>query len=199
MDDTSRLKRIEKIKNGFKDSREYDIIVSGKVLYGNGIDLYILPVTSIPETGFEYHFIAYGKIELLGIAVIKRCMDYLREPWGVPELIFRMDRLKSFFNSRLADGGSKWKLNNCRLEYNGRGVELTYPEGCILKVLLLYKDELVSREALFYSLWGELPSVKSRVLDVHISALRRKIRYLKEDDSINPILSVRGYGYRFNV
>ncbi len=168
-------------------------------MYGNGIDLYILPVTSIPENGFEYPFIAYGKIELLGIAVIKSCMDYLREPWGVPELIFRMGRLKSFFNSEDADGESKWKLNNCRLEYNGRGVEVTYPEGCILKVLLFHKDELVSREVLFYSLWGELPSVKSRVIDVHISSIRRKIRYLKEDDSINPILSVRGYGYRFNV
>ncbi|NOY07263.1 MAG: winged helix-turn-helix transcriptional regulator [Spirochaetes bacterium] len=168
-------------------------------MYGNGIGLYILPVNSIPENGFEYPFIAYGKIELLRIAVIKNCMDYLREPWGVPELIFRMDRFKSLFGHGSVNGESKWKLNNCRLEYNGREVELTYPEGCIFNMLLLHKGKLVSREVLSYSLWGELPSVKSRVIDVHISALRRKIRYLKEDDGGNPIHSVRGYGYRFNV
>ena len=64
----------------------------------------------------------------------------------------------------------------------------------LLRVLLAQPMRVFSRSELIESVWGgDFPGV-DRVVDVHISSLRRKLG----DDAENPryLATVRGVGYR---
>jgi two-component system alkaline phosphatase synthesis response regulator PhoP len=66
----------------------------------------------------------------------------------------------------------------------------------LLKLLVLNKGKVLSRELLLEKVWGFDYFGETRTVDVHIRYLRQKI----EDDDSNPtyIETVRGIGYRFN-
>ena len=161
------------------------------------MDIYILPVEIAPEKGFPYPFIAYGTIEFLEVAALKGCTDYLREPWGRKELLFRVQKAVSGFIRKKPGDELEWKLLGRQLAYGDKTIRLSFPEALIFKVFIAHTEELVNRETLFYTLWGKLPTDKSRVIDVYISSLRRKIKYLKDNPDYNAIMPVRGYGYFF--
>ena len=63
-----------------------------------------------------------------------------------------------------------------------------------LRLLLLNKDKVVSREELLRSVWGEDAEKDNGTLDVHIRWLREKL----EADPSHPekIRTVRGVGYK---
>jgi len=73
---------------------------------------------------------------------------------------------------------------------DGEEVHLTPTE---LRVLLLLTEEpghVYSREKIAYTVWGYEWAGDSRVVDVHIQRLRKKI-------GARMIETVRGFGYRF--
>jgi two-component system response regulator RegX3 len=53
-----------------------------------------------------------------------------------------------------------------------------------------------SRDELLQAVWGYTPQVSTRIVDVHVAWLRRKI----ETDPKSPeyIITVHGEGYRFS-
>ena len=67
-------------------------------------------------------------------------------------------------------------------------------EQSILRMLAANAGQTVSREALFYGIWGRPASEASRVVDVHIASLRKKLRRLFPRSG-TIIRSVRGVGY----
>lgn len=71
---------------------------------------------------------------------------------------------------------------------------LSLQEARILRLLLHQRGEPVPREALFYAVWGRPPTGESRVVDVHVSNLRGKLRRLFPE-SRGCLRSVRGVGY----
>jgi len=52
----------------------------------------------------------------------------------------------------------------------------------------------VSREALYYGIWGRSAAGQSRAVDMHIASLRKKLRRLFPESG-DCIRSVRGVGY----
>ena len=66
----------------------------------------------------------------------------------------------------------------------------------LLKMLILNKGKVLSRELLLDKIWGFDYYGETRTVDVHIRYLRQKI----EDDDSNPVYieTIRGIGYRFN-
>ena len=75
-------------------------------------------------------------------------------------------------------------------EIDGAEVHLTPTE---LRILLLLTEEpghVYSREKIAYTVWGYEWAGDSRVVDVHIQRLRKKIGATR-------IETVRGFGYRF--
>jgi DNA-binding response OmpR family regulator len=139
--------------------------------------------------------IAYGNQQFLRQAFMAGCFDYLKDPWGPEELLFRLERLFQVSHKPLKWQGLSLQGNILAAE-SGLTIMLTHPESIILKHLLSNQGEVVPREALFYAIWGHLPNTKSRAVDVHISSLRKKIsRLLADNDGINPITSVRRIGY----
>ena len=77
----------------------------------------------------------------------------------------------------------------------GRSLHLTPKEFELLYFLASNAGKVLSREKILNHVWGYEYPIETRVIDVHIRNLRRKI----EQDAAHPffILAVPGIGYRF--
>ena len=71
---------------------------------------------------------------------------------------------------------------------------LTIKEFKLLKILIGKAGVTVEREELFREVWGDDFMGETRTLDMHIAALREKIKQAGGKDCI---VTVRGIGYRF--
>jgi DNA-binding response OmpR family regulator len=133
--------------------------------------------------------LAFGPREYLRAAFLAGCDDYLKEPWDPDELEARLDRLMRARAELRASVGGGYEIEGrmARLA-DGREVRLSAHEAVVAGLLITNRGVVVSRRALSYALWGRLPQHPTRALDMHVSALRKKLGR----DSIS---CVRGQGY----
>lgn len=101
-------------------------------------------------------------------------------PGGIPE---RID-----FGSFTIDTAAKV------LYRFGEPVHLNTQEYRLLEFLALNAGRTVSRQALLDSVWGYDRMITTRTVDVHVARLRDK---LGEKETPGHIVTVRGFGYRF--
>lgn len=71
---------------------------------------------------------------------------------------------------------------------------MSVQEQSILRMLTANAGEPVSREALYYGIWGRPASPETRVVDMHIASLRKKLHSLFPESGAC-IRSARGVGY----
>jgi DNA-binding response OmpR family regulator len=138
--------------------------------------------------------IAYGNLEFLQGCYTAGCDDYLKEPWSFLELEWRITKLCGEPHRSFAFEWGRFKLQGTEIRSPEENCTLSHPEARILRLLLKAKGDPVSREVLYYALWGRPNRGSSRVVDVHISNLRKKLLRLFPD-SKGCIRSVRGKGY----
>lgn len=127
--------------------------------------------------------------------------DYMVKPFATSELLARIRaRLRvapaTPQASVLVAGELAIDLRNESVTVRGTEVSLTPKEFQVLACLAENRNNLVSREEIRRRLWGDSQLYSwSRVIDVHIQHLRRKI----EADPTAPryIVTVPGRGYRF--
>jgi two-component system alkaline phosphatase synthesis response regulator PhoP/two-component system response regulator ResD len=81
------------------------------------------------------------------------------------------------------------------LNNNGRSVTLTALEFRLLWHLAEAQGKLLTRAQILEHVWNDVSGVPTRVVDVHIASLRKK---LAEVDTPVQIASVRGIGYRLD-
>ncbi len=121
--------------------------------------------------------------------------DYMAKPFSVLELLARVKtnlrRAKLYVTN--ADG---FVVDNnvYKIFYNDKDLGLTIKEFSLLKLLIGKAGVTVSREELFREVWGEDYMGETRTLDMHVAAIREKI---KQAGGNNRIVTVRGIGYRF--
>ena len=86
-------------------------------------------------------------------------------------------------------------VNERRIYKSGKEIELTHTEFDLLTFLASNAGKVLSREKILNAIWGYEYPIETRVIDVHIRNLRRKI----ETQPARPyyILAVPGIGYRF--
>ena len=128
--------------------------------------------------------------------------DYITKPFALAELVARiravLRRCHPEENSDTIQRGMiTIDLRKRQVLKSGQAVELTEKEFQILTLLLKRSSEVVTRDEFLKTIWGEDVYVTHRTVDIHISALRRKI----EDDPEHPalIVSVRNAGYKFTA
>jgi len=82
-----------------------------------------------------------------------------------------------------------------RVTRSDRDIVLTHTEFDLLSYLATNAGKVLSRERILSAVWGYEHPIETRVIDVHVRNLRRKI----EPDPAQPrhILAVPGIGYRF--
>ena len=121
--------------------------------------------------------------------------DYMAKPFSVLELLARVKtnlrRTKLYVTN--ADGFTI-DSNLSKAFYKGVDLGLTIKEFKLLKLLIGKAGVTIEREDLFKEVWGEDFMGESRTLDMHIAALREKIKQAGGKDGI---VTVRGVGYRF--
>lgn len=71
-------------------------------------------------------------------------------------------------------------------------IELTSKEFELLHYLMINKFRVCTRDKILFSVWGYSSEVDTRVVDVHIGKLRKKLN----DENGDYIRSIRGYRYR---
>jgi len=123
--------------------------------------------------------------------------DYVTKPFNAEELLARVNaRLRSVnTNSNAAILSVKdlsINLDTLEVTKGDKKIEFTSKEFELLKYLIINKKRICTRDKIIYSVWGYNSEVETRVVDVHIGKLRKKL----ETDTEKYIESVRSYGYR---
>lgn len=126
--------------------------------------------------------------------------DYVTKPFSPRELRARIKALlrrssdaapiRSYqFGDAIVDFG------RYEIRRGSMSIELTPLELRLLTALIRAKGRTLTRDQLLNEVWGDGTFVTDRVVDNHITHLRKKI----EPDPASPryVVSVRGVGYRF--
>lgn len=126
--------------------------------------------------------------------------DYLVKPFHKEELLARaralVRRSGGWTQSQLASGPIVVDTAAKTLTLNGQPVDLTAYEYRVLEYLLLHAGEVVSKSALTEHLYSEDDERDSNVIEVFIRRLRTK---LDPEGKLNPIATLRGAGYRWDL
>ena len=77
--------------------------------------------------------------------------------------------------------------------YKEKPIKVTNTEFELLKLLMEYPDQAISRDELLAQVWGYESNVETRVTDDTIKRLRRKLRQVDSDVQIE---TVWGYGFK---
>jgi DNA-binding response OmpR family regulator len=86
-----------------------------------------------------------------------------------------------------------------RLAITPHGVmRLTKTQAELLGHLMRRRGDVCSRAELMSEVWGYSEVLESRTVDVHVAALREKLRKASAADILR-ILTVRGVGYGLDV
>ena len=121
--------------------------------------------------------------------------DYMSKPFSILELMARVRARLRVANLNIsASGGFRIDRNTYKVFYDGTDLGLTLKEYRLLDQLISKAGVTVAREDLFREVWGDDYMGETRTLDMHIATLREKIKAAGGGD---PIVTVRGIGYRF--
>jgi two-component system, OmpR family, response regulator PhoP len=124
--------------------------------------------------------------------------DYVAKPFHFEEVLARVQALLrrsgGWASPELACGAVSLDTRAQTVKVNGAQVELTTFEYRILEHLMLRAGEVISKTELTERLYDEESERDSNVIEVLVGRLRRK---LDPQDSVKPIETLRGRGYRF--
>ncbi|MEC8858602.1 MAG: response regulator transcription factor [Pseudomonadota bacterium] len=126
--------------------------------------------------------------------------DYVVKPFRMEEILARLNalmrRAAGFASPIITSGSIQLDTSAKRVSVNGTGVDLTAYEYKTLEYLMLHPDQVVSKTELTEHLYAQDYDRDSNVLEVFVRRLRQK---LDPDQTLNPIETVRGQGYRMRV
>lgn len=139
--------------------------------------------------------------------------DYLVKPFSPRELVSRvraiLRRTSSAGSNTTRDGGAVQEKNTVlrfpgltvdsaarRVEINGAEIQLTPTEFDLLALLAQSPGRVFTREVLMNKVWGYDYLGDGHTIDVHISALRKKLEANTEQRYITTVWRV---GYRFEI
>lgn len=121
--------------------------------------------------------------------------DYMTKPFGVMELISRVKALLRRTEDIaetpiLTNGEIVIDMDKRSVKVNGNSCELTYKEFELLKMLLLNRGIVLTRDKIMDQVWGFEYEGESRTVDMHIKTLRQKL-----GTAGSSIKTVRNVGY----
>lgn len=125
--------------------------------------------------------------------------DYLLKPFDPDELLARIRAVLRRTETANLKGGTDITVGDIRINVTtrevwsaGSPVELTEMEFDLLKMLMRSAGRVVSRDEIALALFERKATPYDRILDVHISHLRKKL-----EGGRSLIRTVRGVGYVF--
>jgi DNA-binding response OmpR family regulator len=134
--------------------------------------------------------------ELVGFAL--GADDYVTKPFSMKLLtarvaaIFRRTETTDTKAEVLGAGPVRLDASRHELTVDGKSVGVTATEFRVLRALMAARGRVLSRRQLIDTVLGKSVAVTDRTIDVHITALRRKL-----GDAASWIQTIRGVGYTF--
>lgn len=130
--------------------------------------------------------------------------DYITKPFSMFELrarvkaLLRRSEIRNHQTAAATIQLGPFELDPSKYLFtkNKEQVELTTLEFALMKLLMQHAGNVLKRDDILGSVWGEEVYVTPRTVDTHIANLRKKI----EDDPEKShwITGIRGVGYKFN-
>jgi DNA-binding response OmpR family regulator len=143
---------------------------------------------------------AQGAVEQRVEGLDRGANDYVTKPFSFEELLARVRAQLRAPGQRAASaleaGDVRLDLRTRRVERAGREVQLTAREFELLAYLARHPDQVLSREQILNAVWGFDFDPGTKVLEVYIGYLRRK---LGDENGEGPIETVRNVGYRLRA
>ncbi|MBR0464803.1 MAG: response regulator transcription factor [Clostridia bacterium] len=125
--------------------------------------------------------------------------DYITKPFSVRELVARVKALLRRAATQNDDegilhvGSITIDPSNYEAHRNGEKLSLTLKEFELLKLLVISRGKVLTRDFLLDRIWGYEFYGETRTVDVHIRHIRQKL-----GDDAHYIETIRGVGYKFN-
>ena len=124
--------------------------------------------------------------------------DYVTKPFGMRELLARIDSLGRRLNvgstsERIEADGAVFDLGRCVVERDGRTETLTAREANVIRLLHRHRRRAVTRGELLEQVWQAPGDLQTRTVDMCIANLRQKIERDAREPSI--VVTVKGVGY----
>jgi DNA-binding response OmpR family regulator len=177
----------------------YDVIILDIMLPGmSGIDVcHALRAQSfdLPILLLTARYTVANRVEGLNSGAD----DYLVKPFAIEELIARVRALtRRRSSSRSADlviGDLVLNTITKRARRRERQIDLSAKEYAILETLMRHPEQVLSKEQIIQHVWNAEYDAQSKLVEVYIHALRRKI---DDNAAMKLIQTVRGFGYRIS-
>ena len=124
--------------------------------------------------------------------------DYITKPFHMRELIARikivLKRSSNIDNANVLEYSDlTLDLSIGKMSSNGNEISINGKELELLEILLLNKNQIVSKEMLINKIWGYDINAEYNYVEVYASFLRKKLKLLKSKVKIK---AVRGTGYK---
>ena len=125
--------------------------------------------------------------------------DYLRKPFNINELIFRvkaiLKRTNALQHERLTHRDIIMDLNSRKTYIQESEVILTKLEFNLLSFFIKNKNRILERDYLLRYVWNDSELKQKRTVNVTINRLKKKIDPENNKEYINPI---HGIGYKLS-
>lgn len=121
--------------------------------------------------------------------------DYMTKPFAGEELVARIKarlRSKSGLDAKLKINDLEVDTKTLEVKRAGKEIKLTPKEFKLLEYLMSNAGQILTREMILNRIWLYSPDIETRVVDVYMGYLRKKI---DSDFDKKLIHSVRGFGY----
>lgn len=129
---------------------------------------------------------------------IRGADDYLRKPFNIQELIYRVKailrRTNSIEHERVAARDIVMDFNTRKTFIESSEIALTKLEFELLGLFIKNKNKVLEREYLLQNIWNDNEDTQKRTVNVTINRLKKKI---DPQDAKEYIVPVRGIGYKF--
>jgi len=197
--------------NGYEVISAYDGEVASELIYEQQFDLFLLDVNVPLLNGFELlkqkrddgvktpaiYITSLNSIDSLEDGYNSGCDDYIRKPFVLKELLFRIETIlkRGFFhetNPRVKISlHVEYDTESNLLFVDSKQVQLNTKASILLKLFLQNQEEVISHERIYDTLWSydETPSE---------NALRTYIKDLRKIIGKDKIVSIKKLGYRFS-
>jgi len=199
-------------EEGYSVTPAYNGDDAQDLIYENRYDLYLLDVNVPGINGFELlkrarknddsvpaiFVTSLNSMDDLESGYNSGCDDYLKKPFELKELLFRIQTLlkREFLhvNSQLIKitDSINYDLLTNELIVSGKIVGIKNKEAMLLKLFLQKKGEIISHEVIYDTLWGYDEVSSDLALRTYIKNLRKLIGKEK-------IVSVKKLGYKFTT